>query len=159
MDQIKAAVVTISDTRTPENDLSGNELVQLLLGAGIHVSIRRSSTDDLDAISSLLLEICGSGDVDLVLTTGGTGFAPRDNTPEATRSVIEREAPGLAEAIRRNTSASTPLAMLSRGLCGIRDNVLIINLPGSPKAVRECFEVVRPVLGHAVALLRGQKPH
>ena len=159
MDQIKAAVVTISDTRTPENDLSGNELVRLLLGAGVEVFIRRSSTDDLDAISGLLLEICERGDIDLVLTTGGTGFAPRDNTPEATRSVIEREAPGLAEAIRRNTSASTPLAMLSRGLCGIRDNVLIINLPGSPKAVRECFEVVRPVLGHAVALLRGQKPH
>lgn len=159
MDQIRAAVVTVSDTRTPENDLSGNELVRLLLAAGIDVTIRRSSTDDLGAISTLLLKLSERDDIDVVLTTGGTGFAPRDNTPEATRSVIEREAPGLAEAIRRETSASTPLAMLSRGVCGIRANVLIINLPGSPKAAKECFEVVRPVLGHAVELLRGQKPH
>ena len=159
MDQIRAAVVTVSDTRVPENDFSGNELVQLLVDAGIDVSVRRSATDDLDAIRSLLISLCDRGDIDIILTTGGTGFASRDNTPEATLAVIDREAPGIAEAMRRESSVSTPLAILSRAVCGIRGDVLIINLPGAPKAVRECFEIVRPVLGHAVALLRGDKPH
>ena len=95
----------------------------------------------------------------MIVTTGGTGFGPRDNTPEATRAVIEREAPGLAEAMRRETSSKTPMAMLSRGVCGIRGTTLIINLPGSPKAVEECFEVIRPVLRHAVSLICGDTDH
>ena len=94
-----------------------------------------------------------------ILTTGGTGLGPRDNTPEATRAVIEREAPGLAEAMRRETYAKTPLAMLSRGICGIRGDTLIINLPGSPKGVEECFGIVRPVLQHAIDLLSGDTQH
>ena len=159
MDTIRAAVVTVSDTRTPENDPSGDLLERVSIDAGIEVIIRRSTNDDIGSIKLLLLDLCQSGDIDVVLTTGGTGFSPRDNTPEATRAVIEREAPGLAEAMRRETSISTPLSMLSRGVCGIRANVLIVNLPGSPKAVAECFEVIRPVLGHAIALLRGDKPH
>jgi len=93
------------------------------------------------------------------MTTGGTGFGQRDNTPEATRAVIEREAPGLSEAMRRETTSKTPMAMLSRGICGIRGNTLIINLPGSPRGVEECFEVIRPVLSHAVALLSGNTEH
>jgi len=95
----------------------------------------------------------------LIVTTGGTGFAARDNTPEATRAVIEKEAPGLAEAMRFETSRSNPKAMLSRGVCGIRNNTLIINLPGSPKGVRECFAVIEPVLPHAVNLLAGNTKH
>ncbi|HEY9282989.1 MAG TPA: MogA/MoaB family molybdenum cofactor biosynthesis protein, partial [Pyrinomonadaceae bacterium] len=98
-------------------------------------------------------------EVNLVVTTGGTGLAPRDNTPEATRSVIEREAPGISEAMRAETLKQTPAAMLSRGVCGTRSGTLIVNLPGSPRAVRECFEVIRPVLAHAVAQLAGRGAH
>ena len=94
-----------------------------------------------------------------MITTGGTGFAPRDNTPEATLAAIEREAPGIAEAMRMQTLNKTPMAMISRGVCGIRGNALILNLPGSPKGVRESFAVVAPVLNHAIALLSGQQEH
>ena len=97
--------------------------------------------------------------LNFIYTTGGTGFAPRDNTPEATRTVIERETPGLSEAMRLETLKNTPMAMLSRGVCGIRGKCLIINLPGSPNAVRECFEVIKPVLQHAVNLIAGKTIH
>jgi molybdopterin adenylyltransferase len=159
MNQFGAAVVTVSDSRSAENDYSGNELVELLEGAGITVISRNWSTDDLGEIRAVLISVAEREDVDVVISTGGTGFASRDNTPEATRSVIDREAPGIAEAIRRETSSQSPLAMLSRGICGIRGTTLIVNLPGSPKAVKECFAVLRPVLSHAIALLRGEKPH
>ncbi len=159
MDPIRTAVVTISDTRTLDDDSSGNELVKFLSAAGMEIAIRRSTTDDLSEIRDLLLSLCERQDLDLIITTGGTGFSPRDNTPEATLAVIEREAPGIAEAIRRETAGSTPLAMLSRGVCGIRGSALVINLPGSPKAVEECFEVIRPILSHAVTLMRGNQPH
>ena len=94
--------------------------------------------------------------MNLIVTTGGTGLAPRDNTPEATRSVIEREVPGLAEAMRAESLRQTPTAMLSRGVCGVSAGALVVNLPGSPKAVRECFAVIRPILAHAVAQLAGE---
>nr|MBA3242412.1 MogA/MoaB family molybdenum cofactor biosynthesis protein [Acidobacteriota bacterium] len=94
--------------------------------------------------------------VNLVITTGGTGLGPRDNTPEATRAVIEREVPGIAEAMRAESLKKTPTAMLSRGVCGVRSGALIVNLPGSPAAVRECFAVLRPVVSHAIALLAGR---
>ncbi len=159
MHEIRAAVITVSDSRTSDNDLSGNELVRLVNDAGISVAVRRSSTDDIHSLQALLQSVADRGDIDLVITTGGTGFGPRDNTPEATRSIIEKEAPGIAEAIRSRTFDKAPLSMLSRGVSGIRGNTLIINLPGSPKAVTECFEVIRPVLIHAIALLRGERPH
>ncbi|HVF30531.1 MAG TPA: MogA/MoaB family molybdenum cofactor biosynthesis protein, partial [Pyrinomonadaceae bacterium] len=98
-------------------------------------------------------------DVNLILTTGGTGFAPRDNMPEATRAVIDREAPGIAESLRRETAANTPMAMLSRGIAGTRGQTLIINFPGSPKAVAECFAVIRPVLQHCIDLIGGRTKH
>ena len=148
---IRAAVLTISDTRKVGDDLSGDKLVELLTAFRAEVVDRRIITDDLLDIQQALLSFAESIEVNLILTTGGTGLGPRDNTPEATLSIIEREAPGLAEAMRRETAAKTPTAILSRGICGIRDNTLIINLPGSPKGVEECFEVLKPVLHHAVA--------
>lgn len=156
---IKTAIVTISDTRKPENDLSGEQLARLAEDHGCVVVERAIVSDEFDDIRSVLLRFVQRANVDLVLTTGGTGFAPRDNTPEATRAVIEREAPGIAEAMRRDTSGKTPMAMLSRGVAGIAGTTLIINLPGSPKAVEECFEVIRPVLNHAVNLVRGETTH
>src|SRR5438874_4286159 len=152
---IKAAIVTVSDTRQAGDDLSGKRLAELLWSIGAEVVETVIVTDDLVNLRETLSELTERQDINLVITTGGTGFGPRDNTPEATRAVIERDAPGIAEAMRRETSTKTPMAMLSRGICGIRGNTLIINLPGSPKGVEECFEVIRPVLKHAIDLICG----
>jgi molybdopterin adenylyltransferase len=114
--------------------------------------------DDLEPLAEKLRTFAERKDVNLIVTTGGTGFSPRDHTPEATRAVIQKEAPGLSEAMRLETRQQTPLAIVSRGVCGIRSNALIINLPGSPKGVRESFNVIKNVLAHAVAQLTGQ-PH
>src|SRR5687768_12183637 len=156
---IRAVVVSISDSRKEEDDVAGVTLAGLLISLKADVRGKFIVSDDLDEIQEKLIEQSDREDVNLIVTTGGTGFSPRDNTPEATRAVIEREAPGLAEAMRRETAPKTPLSMLSRGICGARGNVLIINLPGSPKAVTECFEVVKPVLQHAVDLLAGYTEH
>jgi molybdopterin adenylyltransferase len=156
---IRAIVISVSDTRSEADDLSGAELVRLLDSAGAIVDEKIIVSDDLVELREAIFRAATQPGTDLVITTGGTGFADRDNTPEATRSVIEREAPGLAEAMRGETASRTPLSMLSRGICGIRGRTLIVNLPGSPKAVRECFDVIRPVLGHAVAVLRGREQH
>ena len=157
--KLRAAVITVSDTRDVGSDVSGNKLVELLTTVGADIVIRRTVTDDLGYVRDLLMSIVERGDVNLLLTTGGTGFGPRDNTPEATLAVITREAPGLAEAMRRETAVKTPLSMLSRGVAGIRDQTLIVNLPGSPKAVTECFEAIRHVLQRAVELISGQTRH
>ena len=151
--------MTVSDSRTPGDDISGNELVELLSSAGAEIVVRRNATDDLRPLREMIFSLTEREDVNLIVTTGGTGLGPRDNTPEATRAVIEREATGIAEAMRRETAVKAPMAMLSRGICGIRGNTLIINLPGSPKAVKECFEVIRPVLQHAVNLINGKTAH
>lgn len=156
---MKAAIITISDTRTEDDDPSGDLLIGLLTEFGATVMSRVVITDEKAGIEAKLLELCDSGGIALIVTTGGTGFSPRDNTPEATMAVIDKEAPGIAEAMRRETAAKTPKAMLSRGVCGIRGYTLIINFPGSPKAVAECFEVVRPVLKHAVQIIRGDQSH
>ncbi len=155
---MKAAIVTISDTRTEDDDASGDMLVGLLTEFGATEVVKSIVSDDRDGIRDKLLGLCESG-IDLIITTGGTGFGPRDNTPEATREVIERKAPGIAEAMRRESARHTPMAMLSRGVCGIRRNTLIINFPGSPKGVAECFEVIRPVLRHAIELINGKTLH
>ncbi len=156
---VSAALVTVSDTRRIENDPSGDKLLELLKAAGAEVVERMIVSDDLADLRETLYTLTERKDINLIVTSGGTGFSPRDNTPEATRAVIEREAPGLAEAMRRETAVKTPMAMLSRGICGIRGNTLIINLPGSPKAVEECFEVIRPLLQHAINLISGESTH
>ena len=157
--QINAAVVTASDTRGRHEDISGAELLEMLVEFGAVVIERIVVSDDLMEIRETLAGLASRPDINLILTTGGTGLSSRDNTPEATRAVIEQEVPGISEAIRRETAAQTPLAMLSRGVAGVKDQTLIINLPGSPKAVRECFTVVRPVLQHAIDLVSGRRPH
>lgn len=156
---ISAAIVTITDTRRAGDDVSGVTLTGLLLEMHAVVCEKLIVSDDTEDIKDVLRMLADRDDIDLIVTTGGTGLGPRDNTPEATRAVIEREAPGIAEAMRRETAGKTPLAMLSRGICGTRSGTLIVNLPGSPKAVEECFAVIRPVLEHAVALLAGKTEH
>jgi molybdenum cofactor synthesis domain-containing protein len=157
--KIRAVVVTVSDSRTSEDDLSGDTLIELLQGISAEIIEKIIVTDDFDNLRQTLYVVTEREDVNLIVTTGGTGFSERDNTPEATRAVIEKEAPGLAEAMRYETLKKTPMAMLSRGVCGIRGNTLIINLPGSPKAVRECFDVIKTVLPHAVNLISGNTNH
>jgi molybdenum cofactor synthesis domain-containing protein len=157
--QILAAVVTVSDTRNVSSDTSGAELGALLIDFGAIVAERMIVSDELAAVRETIYTLTERDDINLILTTGGTGFGPRDNTPEATHAVIDREAPGIAEAMRRETASKTPLAMLSRGIAGIRNKTLIVNLPGSPKAVAECFDVLRPVLQHAIDLINGRTAH
>ena len=159
--QIHAVIITASDAcaRGEREDKSGEFLVQLLTELGAHIVAKEILSDDLETLSDKLREYADRPDVNLIVTTGGTGFGPRDNTPEATLQVIERAAPGLAEAMRIETLKKTPMAMISRGVSGIRSATLIVNLPGSPKAVRESFEVIRPVLNHVIDLLAGDTRH
>ena len=154
--KLRVSILTISDRSFlgEREDLSGPLLEEMVEAQGWLISRIGIVPDEMAEISNILKEWSDSGEVDVILTTGGTGFAPRDITPEATLSVIERRAPGLVEAIRTKSLAITPHAMLSRAEAGIRGKVIIINLPGSPKAVKENFEVISPVLSHGVALLR-----
>ena len=158
MTQIRVAVITVSDACSSgeRNDESGQTLAQLLKESGAEIIGSKILSDDLEPLSAALREFADRSDVNLIITTGGTGFSPRDNTPEATLAVIERAAPGLSEAMRMETLKHTPMSMISRGVCGIRSGTLIINLPGSPKGVRESFAVIKPVLNHAIALLAGK---
>jgi molybdenum cofactor synthesis domain-containing protein len=157
--KIRAIVVTVSDSRTENDDTSGAALVELLSGMDAQIVEKIIVSDNFEDLRQTLYSLTEREDANLIVTTGGTGFSPRDNTPEATRSVIEKEAQGLAEAMRSETLKKTPMAMLSRGVCGIRGNTLIINLPGSPNGVSECFEVIKLVLPHAINLINGETEH
>lgn len=152
---IRFGILTLSDrsSRGERADASGPALAALIEGQGWSMVKHEVLPDDESAIRQTLISWADSGEVDVILTTGGTGFSPRDVTPEATRAVIEREAPGLAEAMRAASLNVTPHAMLSRIMTGIRGKTIIINLPGSPKGAVENLQVITPVLPHAVQLL------
>ena len=158
---IRAVAITVSDrcARGEQDDVSGRALAELLREVDADMVAHEVLADDLEPLAERLRHLAERDDVNLIVTTGGTGFGPRDNTPEATLRVIEREASGLAEAMRAESLKHTPMAMISRGVCGIRNGTLIINLPGSPKGVRESFAVIKPVLSHAVTLLAGDTEH
>ncbi len=155
---MRIGILTVSDrsARGARPDASGPLIADIVTSRLNGVTVVRSHIlpDEQDAIRQTLTDWSDRDDLDVILTTGGTGFAPRDVTPEATRAVIDREAPGIAEALRAASLQKTPHAMLSRGVCGLRGRTLIVNLPGSPTAVREHLEVLLPVLPHAVQLLR-----
>jgi molybdenum cofactor synthesis domain-containing protein len=155
---MSAAVLTVSTSVAAglTDDLSGAALAELAGAAGAEIVARDVVSDDAAAIEAWLRAQLTAG-VPLIFTTGGTGFTPDDVTPEATRAVIERDAPGLAEAMRAESIRHTPMGMLSRGVCGIAGRTLIVNFPGSPNAVRELFGVIAPVLPHAVATLRRER--
>jgi molybdopterin adenylyltransferase len=159
--KICAVVITASDacSRGERKDESGQILVQLLNDLGAEIVEAVVLSDDLEPLAAALKAFAVRDDVNLIITTGGTGLGPRDNTPEATLRVIERDAPGLAETIRAESLKVTPMAMISRGVSGVCNSTLIINLPGSPKAVRESFAVIKPVLSHAADLLAGHTRH
>lgn len=157
---IRLAVVTISDksSRGERDDSAGPAISETLLAAGLAVETvdYRVVPDEQDTIQRAIVEFSDRADVDLVLTTGGTGLAPRDVTPQATRAVIDYEIPGIGEAMRAASLQITPAGMLSRALAGVRQRTLIVNLPGNPKAVRETLPVIAPALPHAVSTLKGE---
>ena len=152
---LRFAILTVSDrsARGERLDAAGPLLAEVINNQGWNIVYQQVLPDDQSSIKELLTAWCDSGELDVVLTTGGTGFSPRDVTPEATRAVIYRDAPGLAEAMRSASLEITPHAMLSRAAAGIRKNTLIVNLPGSPKAAAENLQVIMAVLPHAVQLL------
>jgi molybdenum cofactor biosynthesis protein B len=152
---VKAAVLTVSDrvSRGEAADGSGDTLAELLAADGYEVA-RRVVPDEVGEIAAAIEEL--AGEAALVLTTGGTGIAPRDVTPEATRSVLEREAPGIAQALRADSIAKTPHGLLSRGTAGVLGSTLVVNLPGSTGGCRDGYAILRPALGHALSLLRDE---
>jgi molybdopterin adenylyltransferase len=158
---LRAKVLTVSDgvAAGSRDDKSGSALVARLADAGYEVVDHRVSADGVDAVAEALRELT-AGYAGLVVTTGGTGLGPRDLTPEGTRAVIERDAPGLAEAMRRvSDRGDRAFGMLSRGICGSVDAALVCNLPGSSSGSVECLEAVLPALPHALELLAGEHPH
>ncbi len=155
---MRVAILTISDAgaRGERDDVSGAEIDRWARARGAHVAVRALVADETVAIVRTLAAWCDGDVADLALTTGGTGLSPRDVTPEATRAVIEREAPGIAELIRARAAASVPRAALGRGIAGTRARTLVINLPGSPAAVRDALTVLDAVVDHACDILRGR---
>ncbi len=154
---ITAAILTVSDKGSigEREDKSGPEVASLIIDLPAKIVARDIVADEVSLISEKLIDYIDNQGIDLVITTGGTGVTPRDVTPEATRAVLERELPGMSEAMRAESLKKTPYAMVSRALCGVRGTSLIINLPGSPRAVRENLAVVIPAIWHTVLKIKG----
>ncbi len=154
---IRTAIITLSDkgSKGEREDESGKVIREMISTIGADVRHYEVLPDERPLIAAALTRLADSGAIDLVLTTGGTGVAPRDVTPEATREIIDRELPGMAEAMRAESLKKTPHAMISRSVAGIRKQTLIVNLPGSPRAVRENLAVILPALPHAVEKIKG----
>ncbi|MHB8174244.1 MAG: MogA/MoaB family molybdenum cofactor biosynthesis protein [Nitrospirota bacterium] len=154
---IKAAVLTMSDkgSRGEREDLSGPAVMEMLKNAGAEIIHYEIIPDEAEVISACLIRLSGEAGADLIVTTGGTGVSPRDVTPEATKAVIDRELPGMAEAMRTESLKKTPHAMISRAVCGIRGKTLIINLPGSLKGATENLAVLLPAIPHAIEKICG----
>ncbi len=155
---INVGIITMSDkgAKGEREDKSGAVIKELIAQIDGQVTYYKVIPDDFDIIKGQLIYCCDDLKLDLVLTTGGTGLSPRDNTPDATLEVIQKAVPGIPEAMRQESMRYTPKAMLSRATAGVRGSTLIINLPGSPKAVKECLETVLPVLPHALEILSGK---
>ena len=156
---ITGGVITLSDkgSRGEREDISGREVIRMLTDLDIRVADYEIVPDEKEVIKGKLIEYADTRRLDLVVTTGGTGVSPRDVTPDATLEVIERELPGMAEAMRRESLKKTPHAMISRAVAGIRGQTLIINLPGSPKGVQENLAVILPALKHAIEKIKGDE--
>jgi molybdenum cofactor synthesis domain-containing protein len=154
---IRAAIITLSDkgSKGEREDESGLIIREMIMNIGASVSHYEVLPDEKPGIVEVLSRLSDSGTIDLILTTGGTGVSPRDVTPEATLEVIERDLPGMAEAMRAESLKKTPHAMISRAIAGIRKRTLIVNLPGSPRAVRENLAVILPALPHAIEKING----
>jgi len=153
-----AGILTISDkgSQGKRIDESGTVIKEILSSVGFEVARYEIVPDDVEIIAGELSEWADEGNVDIIITTGGTGLSERDVTPEATMSVLDKVVPGLAEAMRFKTFEITPMAILSRATAGIRGKCLILNLPGSPKGVRECLEVILPAIPHAIEIIKGE---
>jgi molybdopterin adenylyltransferase len=158
---MRVAILTVSDSvvKGTREDVSGQTIADWCARRGDALAARESLLDKTSQIVPLLASWCDSGDVDLVLTTGGTGLSPRDVTPEATRAVVERDAGGIAEYVRAMSFERFPRAALSRGIAGVRGATLIVNLPGSPGGVRDALAALDPIVNHAVDVLRGETAH
>ena len=155
----RAGILTVSDrgARGEREDVSGKVIAEMLAGISIEVAAYDIVPDEEDRIAAKILEFVDVRNLDLVITTGGTGVSPRDVTPEATRRIMDREIPGMAEAMRQESAHKTPHAMLSRAVAAIRKKSLIINLPGSPKGVRENLQAILPALEHALEKIKGSE--
>ncbi len=155
--RMRVAIIVSSDSgyEGTREDISGAEISEILKSADYEITERILLPDEQQMLEEKLIQICEKETANLIVTTGGTGFSKRDCMPEATRAIIEREVPGIPEAMRAYSMQITKRAMLSRGIAGIRKNTLIINLPGSPKAVKECLEYVLPELAHGLEILLG----
>jgi molybdenum cofactor synthesis domain-containing protein len=155
---INFGILTVSDkgSRGQRQDKSGEAIRDIVAHLGSYVVKYEVVPDEADVIAARLTDWADRGEVDIILTTGGTGLGRRDVTPEATLSVIDKEVPGIAEIMRVKSLEKTPMAMLSRAVAGLRGQCLIVNLPGSPKAVEECLEIILPALPHAVEIVKGE---
>lgn len=155
---ISVGILTLSDScsKGEQEDLSGKVIQERVKEFDGQVAYYKVLPDEKETIVYELIELVDKVELDLILTTGGTGLAPRDVTPEATKDIIEKAVPGISETIRNKSLEKTPKAMLSRGIAGIRKNTLIINLPGSPKAVDECMDIIMPIIPHSIELIHDE---